>query len=302
MPSDIIAKMLENRTAIITGGASGIGLETTKKFKQDSNYTTIYTVDKNPSVCGLYLCDDFVRPVQLDLRERETVNTFVQEVLKRNGRIDALVNGAVVLNVGRVETYYDENGRPTPEYQELLATDYIAPLRLMKLVLPIMRRQGSGVIINVTSTKEYVQDPYHVPYADLKAKLSRVSRKISSNERANGVRITTLQPGNTKTNIDSGLWTPESNEKEAFEVQSLNDWWRDVFGNNPKNVANVIYKIAEGDITDERVLVGIDAKPSFIMHDYVPYWDKLFSLGYKSALILTRLSLAIRNKPRANLS
>lgn len=288
--------MLENRTAIITGAGSGIGLETAKRFSQGSGYNRIYAVDKNPLVYGIYADEDVVKPIKLDLRDRDTVGLFIQQVLERDGRVDVLVNGAGVLNVGRVETYYDENGKPTPEYEELLATDYIAPLRLMKLVLPTMRNQGSGIVVNITSTKEYVQDPYHMPYADLKAKLSKASRRISRFESVNGVRITTLQPGNTKTSIDPGLWTPGSDRKEATEVQSLNDWWRKVFGNNPKNVAEVIYKIAEGEITDERVLVGIDAKLASIMHDHMPYWDNLFSLGYKSALILTRLSMAIQTK------
>ncbi len=288
--------MIENKTAIITGAASGIGLETTRIFSQNTNYEAIYAVDKNPSVHELYKDCGSVKPIELDLRERKSVGTFVKEVLLQRGKIDVLVNGAGVLNVGRAETYYDSEGRPTPEYQELLAVDYISPLLLMKLVLPTMRTQRSGAVINITSTKEYVQDPYHIPYADLKAKLTKASRKISRVEQSNGVRITTLQPGNTKTNIDQGAWTPGSNAQEAFETQSLNDWWRKVFGNDAKNVADVIYKIAEGDIARERVFTGLDAKLAYFMHTYVPYWDKLFSLGYGSAIHLTRLSLAIQRK------
>ncbi|OGG15402.1 hypothetical protein A3D77_07735 [Candidatus Gottesmanbacteria bacterium RIFCSPHIGHO2_02_FULL_39_11] len=287
--------MLENKIAIITGAASGIGQEAIRRFIQNPNYQ-VYAVDKNPLVCQLYDRSSSVKPTLLDVRERDAVSQFVQQVLERNSSVEVLVNGAGILNVGRVETYYDIDGKPNSKYQDLLETNYTAPLRLMRLILPVMRQQGSGVIVNITSTKEYVQDPYHVPYADLKAKLTKVTRRISQVERENGIRVVALQPGNTKTNIDPGLWTPGSDEEESYQIQTLNDWWRKVFGNNPRNVAEVIYQIAEGDITDERVLVGMDAKLAAILHDHLPYWDKIFALGYKSAMILTRVSLAIQNK------
>lgn len=292
--------MLENKTAIITGAASGIGLETTRRFIQDARYEKIYAIDKNPLVCRLYGNNGSVTPVELDLREKDAVCSFVQESLFRDGRIDVLVNGAGVLNVGRVETYSDAQGKHTSEYEELMATDYIAPLRLMRLVLPTMREQGQGVVVNITSTKEYIQDPFHVPYADLKAKLTKTTRSISRAERPNGIRITALQPGNTKTNIDPGVWTLGSNRQEAYEAQTLHDWWRSVFGNDPKKVAEVVYKIAEGEIQDDRVLVGMDAKLAAVMHDHLPHWNKVFALGYNSAIILTRVSIAMRKKRKTD--
>lgn len=292
-------QMLENKVAVITGAASGIGFETTKRFTKDSRYENIYALDKNPLVCNLY-DKGVVRAIELDLRDEDRVATFISDVLESKKKIDLLVNGAGVLNVGRVETYVDAQGNPTPHYQEMFETNYEAPLRLMGLVLPAMREQGYGVIVNITSTKEYVQDPYHRPYADLKAMLTQKTLEMASQERQNGVRIVALQPGNTKTNIDPGNWTEGGSEREEFEVQSLNDWWRKTFGNKPENVAEVIYKIAEGEIQNSRVLTGIDAKLADIMR-HIPYWDKMFSLGYNSAILLTRLSLTLQGSYESHL-
>ncbi len=285
---------VEGKVAILTGTASGIGRETMKKFEESQKYGHIYSVDVNPDVKRHW--SHRVEPVILDINNKSDVSGFVLDALKRDERVDVLVNAAGIMNLGRVETYVGPDGEPTPEYQQIWVTDYEAPLRLMNLVLEPMRRQRDGVVINVTSTKEYVRDPYHEPYADAKAALTKVSREMAVSEGPWGIRIVTLQPGNTKTNIDKGGWTPGSNEQEATEVQALNDWWRNTFGNDPKNVARVIYKIAEGQITDERVLTGMDAKLGAFMYEHVPYWENIFSLGFKSAMVLTRLSLAFRKE------
>jgi NAD(P)-dependent dehydrogenase (short-subunit alcohol dehydrogenase family) len=207
-----------------------------------------------------------------------------------------LVNAAGIMNLGRQETYFDEKGEPNKEYDEIRETDYTAPLRLTKKAITMMRPLKEGVIVNISSTKEFAPDKFHVPYTFFKAKLSRVTEKIANYGSRFGVRIVDLQPGNTKTNIERGLWTKGNNEEEMMAAKTLHSWWRSVFGNRPETVADAIYKIVEGEIKETRVRTGIDAHLMYFLHENIPGWERIFGLGYNAALAATKLILKAKSK------
>ena len=279
--------MDNKKIIIITGAASGMGLSAVNIFKQNPGYF-IYAADRNSSVKNLE--GRSISTVEIDLTNKTEVGSFIKRVIEEKGRIDVLINSAGILNVGRTNLYYNEDGKPKHEYKKLWETNYDAPIYLTNLVLPVMRERKTGTVITVTSTKEYVRDPYHEPYADCKASLTKEVLKTGKEEEKNGIKIVALQPGNTKTNIDQGDWVSNSDEKESFQVQSMNDFWRKYFGNNPKNVANTMYKIAEGKINKKRVFTGIDAHLAYWAH-FVPFWALIFSFFYQVALKTTKVIL-----------
>ncbi len=287
---------MEKDPVIITGGGRGIGFETTLRFSRNPKYTPIFVIDKDKSIHSRFPNAEFTQivPIQADMRDPKRVSQIIETILAGSGKIEVVVCNHGVVSAGRIDTYSDQYGNPRPELTELYETNLYSHLNLMDQVIKPMRNQGHGVIITVTSSKEYVRDPYHQAYADIKAELTRETLHRFEQEKDYGIKIFVVKPGNTKTPIDHGVWTPGNDELEMLASQRLHNWYRNTFGNDPKNVAQVIYEIAEGKIDNNEVLVGLDAKLTAILHDNLPYWDKIFNLGYRSALAIVKLGIILR--------
>jgi len=143
--------MAEKNVALVTGVSSGIGLATAKKLLERGFYTfgTIRETSQPRSLAaGLEI-------VRLDVRDNESVREGVQEVLNRAGRIDALINNAGTVLFGSLEeTSIDEA-------KELFDTNFFGVLRMCQAVLPIMRQQDQGRIINISSVLGFSAGALH---------------------------------------------------------------------------------------------------------------------------------------------
>lgn len=285
--------MIERKTAIITGAASGMGLETARRFSRDPKYNPIFAVDKDPSVNTIFQSMEApnIVPLQLDLRDRAQITEMLGKAAE-SGRLDIIVNAAGVIIAGKPSTYLNKDGGRNQELIEMDAINVAAPIIVMYEASEIMKKNGGGTIVNITSSKYLFPDLFRLQYMDGKKLVSKMTRKFSKEfGEEYGIRLVDVQPGNTRTNIDRGIWTKESGNLEMDTVQGFNDWWREKFGNDPKNVAEVIYKISEGDIGGSVVLVGSDAKFGKVMQRCLPLpilrWEVLFFLGslaaYKTA-------------------
>lgn len=293
--------MIERRTAIITGAASGIGKETTSRFATDPKYNPVYAVDKDPSIHTVFQAstNPNMIPLETDISKREEVLSLLQRVFTETGRIDVVVNAAGVMIKGRKSTFYYKNGEPTSEQETMQAINLYAPIWIMVAASGLMRNDGGGTIVNVTSTKHYFPDVHHGEYQEGKQKLSKAIKRLAkSYEERDGVRLVDVQPGNTKTNIDRSIWTNGNASAEIQAAQAVTDWWMKTFGNDPKNVAEVIYKAAEGEIDKRTILVGADAKIGralyLLTYPLAPYrFDYLFAAGsylfYQAARLVKTL-------------
>lgn len=257
--------MTERRTALVTGAASGIGLETVRRFSQDSKYT-VFAADRNAAVHTIFDAAEHsnVVSLQVDVRDREQIASMLGRVFSESGRLDVIVNAAGVMHKGKARDYKDDTENFNPDLVEMKETNLYAPILIMVGAAKYMKAKG-GVIINVTSSKRYFPDLYHAEYQSGKDTLSKVTRGLARDKdgfiRESNIRLVEVQPGNTKTSIDlNGKWTEGIDRNEVEAVQLISNWWRKTFGNNPKNVAEVIYKIAEADTNKTTVLVGLDAK------------------------------------------
>lgn len=270
--------MLETKCAVITGAASGIGLETARRFSQDPNYNPIYAVDKNPSIEAVFEATSYhnIVPIQIDIRRGNENALLFDKVRKEAQRLDVLVNAAGTIIAGD-----ENNAAASAQIRDLNQVNFVGEMNLMFWAETIMESWGGGTIINITSSKDYFPDPYRFEYMLSKIRFEEMSLDARRRHQyaEDGVRIVVVKPGNTKTFIDKGDWTSGNDEKEMRAVQNFNDWWRRSFGNNPKNVAEVIYKIAEGKIDKDKVHIGFDAKLGNFLVRTVPYWREIFFLG-----------------------
>src|SRR3989442_412929 len=184
-------KMAKQKVALVTGVSSGIGLATAKKLV-DRGFHTFGTIRETSQFGNLAAGLEIVR---LDVRDDESVNAGVQDVLDRAGRIDALINNAGSVLVGSLEeTSLDEA-------KELFETNFFGVLRMCHAVLPIMRRQNYGRIINISSVLGFLPAPYMGIYAATKHAIEGYSESLDHEVRRFGVRVSLIEPGFTRTKL-----------------------------------------------------------------------------------------------------
>ncbi len=195
------------RVVLITGASSGLGLA--QGHLLASQGFRVYGTARKPQN---YPGFDAFPLLPLDVCDDASVAAAVAELIRREGRIDVLVNNAGVGITGPLEELpHDENLRS-------LETNFHGPLRLMKAVLPHMRRQGGGLIVNVTSIAGYMGLPFRGMYSAGKAALHVASEAYRMEVRPYGIRVCTLAPGDYATNIASGRYHSPLREGSPYEV------------------------------------------------------------------------------------
>lgn len=256
--------MPEMKTALITGAASGIGRATVERFFADSKYRPICAVDKDPAINRIFPRETFpgVIPWEIDLSVDQQIENVIKAAFNLSpDRLDVMVNAAGIMVEGDPVEFSSKDGNWHPEPSGMRKINLIAIVRGMVKASLLMKAHGGGTIINITSAKHFYPDLYHLEYMQDKAMLSRLTKTLArSYSEEDQIRLVDIQPGNTKTNIDRGNWVSGNNQTEIETVSSVNNWWRNHFGNDPKKVANVIYDIAEGRKKGSPVYVGLDTQ------------------------------------------
>jgi NAD(P)-dependent dehydrogenase (short-subunit alcohol dehydrogenase family) len=180
------------RVALVTGASAGIG-EAAAKALVDSGFTVYGTSrraapgEKRGGVVFL----------PLDVTDDDSVDSAVREVLDRSGRIDVLVNNAGVGVSGAAEESSIEQARA------LFETNLFGSIRTMRAVLPHMREQGSGRIINVSSVLGFMPAPFMALYAATKHAIEGYSESLDHEVREHGVRVLLVEPAYTRTSFDA---------------------------------------------------------------------------------------------------
>src|SRR4029453_7752519 len=180
------------RVVLITGASSGIGRVTAELLAARGQrvYGGVRAPATTRPLAGVEL-------MPLDVRDEASVKACVEEVCRRAGRIDVLVNNAGVNLVGAVEETSISQARA------LFDTNVIGVLRMIQAVLPGMRRQGAGLIVNISSILGYIPAPFMGVYASTKHALEGLSESLDHEVRAFGVRVVLIEPHYTRTNLDT---------------------------------------------------------------------------------------------------
>lgn len=180
------------KIVLISGVSSGIG-EATAQALIDAGYR-VFGGARSPGrvapVPGLEL-------VQLDVRDDASVAAAVETVLAKAGRIDILINNAGVSLVGPVEA------TSVAEAQALFDTNVFGVLRLVRAVLPSMRGNGAGLIVNLSSVLGFLPAPFMGLYAASKHALEGLSESLDHEVRTHGVRVVLIEPSFTRTKLDT---------------------------------------------------------------------------------------------------
>jgi NAD(P)-dependent dehydrogenase (short-subunit alcohol dehydrogenase family) len=182
--------MPESRVVLITGASSGFGRETARLLL--GHGFKVYGTSRNPSAKPQ---EPGVGMIALDVDSDSSVQNGVKEILDEAGRLDVLVNNAgYVLTGGAEET-------SIAEAKAQLETDFFGPIRMTKSVLPIMRKQGSGQIINISSLAAVLPVPFEGYYAAAKAALLAWSEALRHEVKSFRIKVSVVEPGFFKTNL-----------------------------------------------------------------------------------------------------
>lgn len=223
------------KTILITGASSGLGKAVGEYLISKGH--AVYGTSRNPE----NIRDSKFPLLPLDLNSPETIVSCVASVIEKAGRIDVLVNNAGQGIFGPVEEV------PTNAIRAHFETNLFGPVEVMKAVLPQMRKQGSGLIVNITSIAGYMGLPYRGVYSASKGALELLTEAIRMEVKPFGIEVCNLAPGEFATDIASRRFNaevaPDSPYAEIYArtVALVNGQVN--AGNDPVMVAHAIEKI-----------------------------------------------------------
>jgi NAD(P)-dependent dehydrogenase (short-subunit alcohol dehydrogenase family) len=200
---------LNTPVALVTGASSGIGKATAERLAA-AGYT-VYGTSRRAATPG-------ARPFEmlsLDVTSDESVEAAMNVLLRSEGRIDVLVNNAgfSVAPAGAEESSMDQA-------RSIFDTNFFGILRMTRVVVPQMRRQGRGRIINIGSVLGFLPAPYMALYAATKHALAGYSESLDHELRTRGIRVSVIEPAYTKTPFDAHLLEPDATIDEYREARA----------------------------------------------------------------------------------
>jgi NAD(P)-dependent dehydrogenase (short-subunit alcohol dehydrogenase family) len=264
------------KVVLITGGSSGIG-KSIGDFLLQKGFV-VYGTSRNPDKV---LQSNFPL-LALDVRNTDSIQKAIQHIIATSGRIDVVINNAGVGITGPLEEI------PTVEIRNNFETNFFGPIEVMKAVLPQMRSQGSGLIINVTSIAGYMGLPYRSVYSASKGALELITEALRMEVKSFGITITNVAPGDFATNIAAGRYHAPVLQGSDYEViykrtlEAMNEHVDS--GSNPNEMAEAVYQIILNPRPKIHYKVGVFMqKFSIVLKRLLPdlVYEKMLMNHYK---------------------
>jgi NAD(P)-dependent dehydrogenase (short-subunit alcohol dehydrogenase family) len=256
---------------VITGCSSGFGMLAALEFARrgDRVYATMRNTAKADRLrTGAEAAGVAVEVLQLDVDDSRSVDAAVQEVIRREGRIDVLVSNAGISIDGPVEDFDDDEVLATFE------TNVFGVIRVTRAVLPQMRSQGSGTIVTVGSAAGKVSIPFAGVYSASKHAVEALSDALYYELHPFGIRVVLIEPGNFETEMminprlarrfTEGSAYVESERRFAEAREKLPGGGG--LGADAQIIANLIVDAAKAEQPKRRYLVGQDVEVVAEMH------------------------------------
>jgi NAD(P)-dependent dehydrogenase (short-subunit alcohol dehydrogenase family) len=232
------------KVAIVTGSARGIGAATVESFcKHDYAVTGLDLLEEEgKAVCNQLTTDGYECTfMKCDVSSEAQVRDCVNQVVKNHGRVDVLVNNAGIVLVKPFDEITWE------EYQRTTNVNLGGTFLLCKYVLPVMKKQKSGSIVNMASVSGHVGQTEHVMYGATKGAIMAMTRALAWELAPYNIRVNSISPGSVDTPMLRGDITLESNRtgmefdevKKIREAEQAFNRWAD-----PSEIAEPIYFLA----------------------------------------------------------
>ena len=229
-------KSQRHKIALVTGASSGIG-QATAELLAKAGYTVYGTSRRGGDAIGRSF-----QMLPLDVTSDESVAGAVRQLMQQEGRIDLLVNNAGfgVAPAGAEESSIEQA-------QSIFDTNFFGIVRMTRAVVPHMRNQGAGRIINIGSVLGLLPMPYGSTYAATKHAIEGYSESLDHELRTRGIRVSVIEPAYTKTPFDANFLEPDAKLDEYREARAaVNQRVKEVMAtaDQPGVVAAVVLKAA----------------------------------------------------------
>ncbi|QMU64722.1 MAG: SDR family NAD(P)-dependent oxidoreductase [Flavobacteriaceae bacterium] len=193
------------KVVLVTGASSGIGKAVATWLTQKGY--TVYGTGRNPENIKNYPFE----LVALDVTKIDTIQKVITDIVTKEGKLNVLINNAGMGITGPVED------TPTDEMRNIFDTNFFGAIDVMKCVLPQMRKQQSGLIVNITSIAGYMGLPFRGIYSATKGALELVTEAMRMEVKTFGIYITNVAPGDVATNIAAGRYHTPVFENSAYK-------------------------------------------------------------------------------------
>jgi NAD(P)-dependent dehydrogenase (short-subunit alcohol dehydrogenase family) len=249
--------------AVVTGSSSGIGLATSIALARNGylTYATMRNLAKRDSIQSIADKQHLrIRVVQLDVTDENSIKSAIQSILSEAGRIDLLVNNAGYVLTGAFEDI------GINEIKALYETNVFGVIRVTQSVLPIMRKQGSGRIINISSGAGRIGYPGGSAYVSSKFALEGLSESMAYEIEQFGIRTVLVEPGFVRTKIGENMaiskktQDPNSPYSQMMQMMSSNQERMLENGSDADLVASVVAEAATAKEPNLRYLAGKDVQ------------------------------------------
>jgi NAD(P)-dependent dehydrogenase (short-subunit alcohol dehydrogenase family) len=256
--------------AVVTGSSSGIGFETSGLLAKNGfiTYATMRNLDKSNKIIDLKQKEKLpLEVVKLNVTDDKSVKEAIEKISNEQETIDVLINNAGYGLVGPLEELSIQ------EFKEQFETNVFGVIRVIQEILPIMRKQRHGTIVNISSVAGRIGFPLTSAYVSSKFALEGLSESMAYEIEPFGIKVILIEPGVIKTNFDGNLkigkkvsttaTTNNRNSPYADITEKRIAGFKPRFenGSPPIEVAKVILNVitSKNVPPESRYLVGNDA-------------------------------------------
>jgi NAD(P)-dependent dehydrogenase (short-subunit alcohol dehydrogenase family) len=254
---------IKNKVALVTGSSSGMGFATAIMLARARihTYASMRNLKKSKTITELASTENLpLQVVQLDVNDKKSVKEAITKIVTEKERIDVLVNNAGYGLFGSLEDISIE------ELKAQFETNFFGVIRVTQLVLPIMRKQKSGTIVNVSSVGGRIGLPVLSAYHSTKFALEGLSESMSYELEPFGIRVVIIEPGVIRTNImNSSIIAKKAQDPKSpyFSlIQKVENNFKLMMENEsspPEEVAKAILGVVTSENPQLRYTVGNDA-------------------------------------------
>ena len=248
-----------DKVAIVTGSSSGIGFETALALAREGyhTYATMRDIKKGSEILDIAKKEDLkIEVIELDVNNEHTIKKAVEKIVNEKKRIDVLVNNAGYFLVGCLEDL------SIKDLKDQFETNFFGVVRTIQAVLPTMRSQKSGIIVNISSVAGRIGFPVTPGYISSKFALEGLSESMRYELFPFGIKTIIIEPGVIKTNLFATLKNttkPNSAYKDMADKVMKGLVMMSDMGTPPQEVAKTIIKAITSENPLPRYPVGNDA-------------------------------------------
>ena len=265
-----------SQVVFITGGSTGIG-KAIGELLHEKGYK-VYGTSRNSK----NYANSIIPLIDMDVMDTTSITNAVAELIEREGKIDVLINNAGIGISGPMEEI------PIEETHRAMQVNFYGPLQVINAVLPFMRKQKAGRILNITSIAGYMGLPYRGIYSASKGALGIATETYRLELKTFGIEMCSIAPGDFATNIAAGRYhAPVRDDSPYKEIYSDSLKMMDEHvdkGSDPKQMAEAVHKILQKRRLKVHYKVGSPLqKLSTILKRILPdtVYEKMLSKHYK---------------------